>query len=39
MTRRPLRAAESALLNRAFIGLLTHAMHEEGTAPEPRKEQ
>ncbi|MEV4441505.1 HSP90 family protein [Streptomyces sp. NPDC049577] len=28
MTRRPLRAAESALLNRAFIGLLNHAMHE-----------
>ncbi|MFF2940117.1 HSP90 family protein [Streptomyces niveus] len=43
MTRRPLRAAESALLNRAFIGLLTHAMHDEGTAPgptpEPRKGQ
>ncbi|WP_299538030.1 HSP90 family protein [uncultured Streptomyces sp.] len=38
MTRRPLRAAESALLNRAFIGLLTHAMHDQGTAPEPRKE-
>lgn len=28
MTRRPLRASESALLNRAFIGLLDHAMHE-----------
>jgi molecular chaperone HtpG len=29
LTRRPLRASESALLNRAFIGLLDHAMHEE----------
>ena len=29
MARRPLRASESALLNRAFIGLLDHAMHEE----------
>jgi molecular chaperone HtpG len=29
MTRRPLRASENALLNRAFIGLLDHAMHEE----------
>jgi molecular chaperone HtpG len=28
LTRRPLRASESALLNRAFIGLLDHAMHE-----------
>lgn len=33
MTRRPLRASESALLNRAFIGLLDHAMHE------PREER
>ncbi|WP_425582605.1 HSP90 family protein [Streptomyces thermolineatus] len=31
MTRRPLRAEESALLNRAFVGLLTHAMHGAGT--------
>ncbi|MGP3683546.1 HSP90 family protein [Streptomyces sp. IBSNAI002] len=41
LSRRPLRAGESALLNRAFIGLLTHAMHHPGTgAPgsEPRKE-
>lgn len=41
LSRRPLRASESALLNRAFIGLLTHAMHQPGTdAPgsEPRKE-
>ncbi|SEG14472.1 molecular chaperone HtpG [Actinacidiphila yanglinensis] len=30
LARRPLRASESALLNRAFIGLLDHAMHEEG---------
>jgi molecular chaperone HtpG len=30
LSRRPLRAAESALLNRAFIGLLTHAMHAQG---------
>ncbi|WP_335978720.1 HSP90 family protein [Streptomyces sp. CA2R106] len=29
LSRRPLRASESALLNRAFIGLLDHAMHEE----------
>ncbi len=29
LTRRPLRPTESALLNRAFIGLLDHAMHEE----------
>ncbi|MBY8877909.1 HSP90 family protein [Actinacidiphila acidipaludis] len=28
LTRRPLRASENALLNRAFIGLLDHAMHE-----------
>ncbi|GAA2404354.1 HSP90 family protein [Streptomyces glaucosporus] len=28
LTRRPLRAAESALLNRAFLGLLDHAMHD-----------
>jgi molecular chaperone HtpG len=28
LTRRPLRASESALLNRAFIGLLDHAMYE-----------
>ncbi|WP_165988453.1 HSP90 family protein [Streptomyces sp. YIM 98790] len=27
LTRRPLRAAESALLNRAFLGLLDHAVH------------
>lgn len=27
MSRRPLRAAESALLNRAFLGLLDHAVH------------
>lgn len=40
MTRRPLKAAESALLNRAFIGLLTHATHTaHGTeAPRPRNE-
>ncbi|MBT1184812.1 HSP90 family protein [Streptomyces sp. CJ_13] len=41
LSRRPLRASESALLNRAFIGLLTHAMHPTGTAApgsEPRKE-
>ncbi|MFJ4910211.1 HSP90 family protein [Streptomyces sp. NPDC093249] len=31
LSRRPLRASESALLNRAFIGLLTHAMHHTGT--------
>jgi molecular chaperone HtpG len=30
LTRRPLRASESALLNRAFIGLLDHAMHGAG---------
>lgn len=30
LSRRPLRASESALLNRAFIGLLTHAMHDQG---------
>jgi molecular chaperone HtpG len=34
MSRRPLRAAESALLNRAFIGLLTHAMHESHESAE-----
>ncbi|MEE4542752.1 HSP90 family protein [Streptomyces sp. V4-01] len=33
MTRRPLRATESALLNRAFIGLLDHAMHEPRQEP------
>ena len=33
MTRRPLRAQESALLNRAFIGLLDHAMHEPREEP------
>ncbi|MFE0679420.1 HSP90 family protein [Streptomyces sp. NPDC058961] len=41
LSRRPLRASESALLNRAFINLLTHAMHHSGTAApgsEPRKE-
>ncbi|WP_338491364.1 HSP90 family protein [Streptomyces sp. SJL17-4] len=41
LSRRPLRASESALLNRAFIGLLTHAMHQPGEAApgsEPRKE-
>ncbi|WP_225803630.1 HSP90 family protein [Streptomyces sp. NK15101] len=41
LSRRPLRASESALLNRAFIGLLTHAMHHSGTdatGTEPRKE-
>ncbi|MFI8292738.1 HSP90 family protein [Streptomyces sp. NPDC085614] len=41
LSRRPLRARESALLNRAFIGLLTHAMHHSGTAEsgsEPRKD-
>lgn len=41
LSRRPLRSSESALLNRAFIGLLTHAMHRPGTAApdtEPRKE-
>ncbi|MFD0380779.1 HSP90 family protein [Streptomyces sp. NPDC127112] len=30
LSRRPLKASESALLNRAFIGLLTHAMHPAG---------
>ncbi|MFJ7166536.1 HSP90 family protein [Streptomyces globosus] len=44
LSRRPLKANESALLNRAFISLLTHAMHPGGapSAPgtdEPRKEQ
>ncbi|MDX3072348.1 HSP90 family protein [Streptomyces sp. MI02-7b] len=41
LTRRPLKASESALLNRAFIGLLTHAMHDQDTpAPGPdAKEQ
>ncbi|MER7540290.1 HSP90 family protein [Streptomyces sp. NPDC097704] len=41
LSRRPLRASESALLNRAFIGLLTHAMHHPGTdatGTGPRKE-
>ncbi|MER7760394.1 HSP90 family protein [Streptomyces sp. NPDC097619] len=41
LSRRPLRASESALLNRAFMGLLTHAMHHPGAAgpgSEPRKE-
>ncbi|TXS31941.1 HSP90 family protein [Streptomyces sp. ms191] len=41
LSRRPLRASESALLNRAFIGLLSHAMHHSGTAEsgsEPRKD-
>ncbi|MFB0631956.1 HSP90 family protein [Streptomyces sp. AB3(2024)] len=41
LSRRPLRASESALLNRAFIGLLTHAMHNAGpdaSGAEPRKE-
>ncbi|MGW6554848.1 HSP90 family protein [Streptomyces sp. NPDC055051] len=41
LSRRPLRASESALLNRAVIGLLTHAMHHPGDAApgsEPRKE-
>ncbi|MGW4778833.1 HSP90 family protein [Streptomyces filamentosus] len=44
LSRRPLRASESALLNRAFIGLLTHAMHHPATAgpgtddSAPRKE-
>ncbi|WP_329137932.1 HSP90 family protein [Streptomyces sp. NBC_01476] len=33
LTRRPLRPTESALLNRAFIGLLDHAMHETGSDP------
>jgi molecular chaperone HtpG len=27
MSRRPLRAPETALLNRAFLGLLDHALH------------
>ncbi|MFB7512806.1 HSP90 family protein [Streptomyces sp. NPDC056144] len=42
LSRRPLRASESALLNRAFIGLLTHAMHQPGEAApgsESRKER
>ncbi|MFD9146686.1 Chaperone protein HtpG [Streptomyces sp. ADI98-12] len=41
LSRRPLRASESALLNRAFIGLLTHAMHPAGPAgpgTQPRKD-
>lgn len=41
LSRRPLKASESALLNRAFIGLLTHAMHDAGTAADgsgPRKD-
>ncbi|MEU9126933.1 HSP90 family protein [Kitasatospora sp. NPDC048540] len=34
LTRRPLRASESALLNRSFIGLLDHAMlGHEGASP------
>lgn len=32
MTRRPLRPSENALLNRAFISLLEHAMHDAGSA-------
>ncbi|MFD6244913.1 HSP90 family protein [Streptomyces roseolus] len=44
LSRRPLRASESALLNRAFIGLLTHAMHQPGDSgpgpdSDPRKER
>ncbi|MFI8127338.1 MULTISPECIES: HSP90 family protein [Streptomyces] len=41
LSRRPLRASESALLNRAFIGLLTHAMRPAGPAgpgTQPRKD-
>ncbi|WP_045321914.1 HSP90 family protein [Streptomyces sp. NRRL F-4428] len=41
LSRRPLKASESALLNRAFIGLLTHAMHNPGTDADgsgPRKD-
>ncbi|MFE1579608.1 HSP90 family protein [Streptomyces fradiae] len=41
LSRRPLKASESALLNRAFIGLLTHAMHDPGTDADgsgPRKD-
>lgn len=41
LSRRPLKASESALLNRAFIGLLTHAMHNAGTDADgsgPRKD-
>ncbi|MET8508540.1 HSP90 family protein [Streptomyces sp. NPDC014779] len=46
LSRRPLRASESALLNRAFMGLLSHAMHHPGpgtpgadtTGTEPRKD-
>ncbi|MEV6105953.1 HSP90 family protein [Streptomyces sp. NPDC051940] len=32
LTRRPLRASESALLNRSFISLLDHAMHGQEAA-------
>lgn len=32
LSRRPLRQAEQALLNRAFIGLLEHAAHEPAAA-------
>ncbi|MFF0433731.1 HSP90 family protein [Streptomyces sp. NPDC004327] len=39
LSRRPLRASESALLNRAFIGLLTHAMHHQAEpGPESAKD-
>jgi molecular chaperone HtpG len=34
LTRRPLRAQESALLNRAFLALLDHAMHDAPGTPE-----
>ncbi|MER5889349.1 HSP90 family protein [Streptomyces sp. NPDC001941] len=41
LSRRPLKASESALLNRAFMGLLTHAMHHPGGTPatDPREER
>nr|WP_241562561.1 HSP90 family protein [Streptomyces hoynatensis] len=35
LARRPLTSRESALLNRAFLSLLDHAMFAEGAAPRP----
>ncbi|MCZ4120974.1 HSP90 family protein [Streptomyces sp. H39-S7] len=37
LTRRPLRSTESALLNRAFINLLAHAMHDPMTSDLPEE--
>ncbi|MER5197092.1 HSP90 family protein [Streptomyces sp. NPDC002755] len=39
MAQRPLRPADSALLNRAFIGLLEWATHGESAHGEPTEEQ